>query len=218
MACLQEFFDNLDRFRTREHIAYYLVHSHYWLSGRIGQFCRDEWQVPHVFMFHTMGTLKNRAEGSEKESDLRDLYERTREAGFGQEVRRRIMIGTYVLSAGYYDAYYLKAQKVRSLINADFKRAFADVDVLMGPTSPTPAFRLGAKVDDPITMYLNDIYTIGANLAGLPALSAPCGMVGGLPVGLQVIGPHFAEARVLAAAHAYQLESDWHRRVPPAWA
>jgi aspartyl-tRNA(Asn)/glutamyl-tRNA(Gln) amidotransferase subunit A len=128
------------------------------------------------------------------------------------------MTGTYVLSAGYYDAYYLKAQKVRSLINADFKRAFADVDVLMGPTSPTPAFRLGAKVDDPITMYLNDIYTIGANLAGLPALSAPCGMVDGLPVGLQVIGPHFAEARVLAAAHAYQLESDWHRRVPPAWA
>ena len=150
--------------------------------------------------------------------DLLDLYTRSRGEGFGAEVKRRIMTGTYVLSAGYYDAYYLKAQKVHSLINADFKRAFADVDVLMGPTSPTPAFRLGAKVDDPITMYLNDIYTIGANLAGLPALSAPCGMVGGLPVGLQVIGPHFAEARVLAAAHAYQLESDWHRRVPPAWA
>ncbi|MBS1199586.1 MAG: aspartyl-tRNA(Asn)/glutamyl-tRNA(Gln) amidotransferase subunit [Proteobacteria bacterium] len=150
--------------------------------------------------------------------DLLDLYTRSRGEGFGTEVKRRIMTGTYVLSAGYYDAYYLKAQKVRSLINADFKRAFADVDVLMGPTSPTPAFRIGAKVDDPITMYLNDIYTIGANLAGLPALSAPCGMVGGLPVGLQLIGPHFAEARILAAAHAYQRESDWHRRVPPAWA
>jgi aspartyl-tRNA(Asn)/glutamyl-tRNA(Gln) amidotransferase subunit A len=150
--------------------------------------------------------------------DLLDLYTRSRGEGFGAEVKRRIMTGTYVLSAGYYDAYYLKAQKVRSLINADFKRAFAEVDVLMGPTSPTPAFRIGDKVDDPITMYLNDIYTIGANLAGLPALSAPCGLVDGLPVGLQVIGPHFAEARILAAAHAYQRETDWHRRVPPGWA
>jgi aspartyl-tRNA(Asn)/glutamyl-tRNA(Gln) amidotransferase subunit A len=150
--------------------------------------------------------------------DLLDLYTRSRGEGFGAEVKRRIMTGTYVLSAGYYDAYYLKAQRVRSLINADFKRAFAEVDVLMGPTAPTPAFEIGAKVDDPITMYLNDIYTIGANLAGLPALSAPCGLVGGLPVGLQVIGPHFAESRVLAAAHAYQCETDWHRRVAPAWA
>jgi len=150
--------------------------------------------------------------------DLLDLYTRSRGEGFGAEVKRRIMTGTYVLSAGYYDAYYLKAQKVRSLINGDFKRAFADVDVLVGPTSPTPAFRIGDKVDDPITMYLNDIYTIGANLAGLPALSAPCGLVNGLPVGLQVIGPHFAEARVLAVAHAYQRETDWHRRTPAAWA
>jgi aspartyl-tRNA(Asn)/glutamyl-tRNA(Gln) amidotransferase subunit A len=150
--------------------------------------------------------------------DLLDLYTRSRGEGFGAEVKRRIMTGTYVLSAGYYDAYYLKAQKVRSLINGDFKRAFADVDVLMGPTAPTPAFRIGDKVDDPITMYLNDIYTIGANLAGLPALSAPCGLVDGLPVGLQVIGPHFAEARVLAAAHAYQRETDWHRRAPAGWA
>jgi aspartyl-tRNA(Asn)/glutamyl-tRNA(Gln) amidotransferase subunit A len=150
--------------------------------------------------------------------DLLDLYTRSRGEGFGAEVKRRIMTGTYVLSAGYYDAYYLKAQKVRNLINGDFKRAFADVDVLIGPTSPTPAFRIGDKVDDPITMYLNDIYTIGANLAGLPALSAPCGLVDGLPVGLQVIGPHFAEARVLAAAHAYQRETDWHRRAPAAWA
>jgi len=150
--------------------------------------------------------------------DLLDLYTRSRGEGFGAEVKRRIMTGTYVLSAGYYDAYYLKAQKVRSLINEDFRRAFAEVDVLVGPTSPTPAFRLGAKVDDPVTMYLNDIYTIGANLAGLPALSAPCGLVEGLPVGLQVIGPHFAESRVLAVAHAYQRETDWHRRVPRAWA
>ncbi len=154
----------------------------------------------------------------EQPRDLLDLYTRSRGEGFGAEVKRRIMTGTYVLSAGYYDAYYLKAQKVRSLINADFKRAFQDVDVLMGPTAPTPAFAIGAKTDDPITMYLNDIYTIGANLAGLPALSVPCGLVDGLPVGLQVIGPHFAEPAILAAAHAYQRETDWHRRAPPAWA
>ena len=150
--------------------------------------------------------------------DLLDLYTRSRGEGFGAEVKRRIMTGTYVLSAGYYDAYYLKAQKVRSLINGDFKRAFSEVDVLMGPTAPTPAFRIGDKVDDPITMYLNDIYTIGANLAGLPALSLPCGLVDGLPVGLQLIGPHFAEARLLAAAHAYQRETDWHRQAPAGWA
>jgi aspartyl-tRNA(Asn)/glutamyl-tRNA(Gln) amidotransferase subunit A len=150
--------------------------------------------------------------------DLLDLYTRSRGEGFGAEVKRRIMTGTYVLSAGYYDAYYLKAQKVRSLINDDFKRAFEAVDVLIGPTAPTPAFALGAKMDDPITMYLNDIYTIGANLAGLPALSAPAGLVDGLPVGLQVIGPHFAESRVLSVAHAFQRETDWHRRIPPGWA
>jgi aspartyl-tRNA(Asn)/glutamyl-tRNA(Gln) amidotransferase subunit A len=150
--------------------------------------------------------------------DLTDLYKRSRGEGFGAEVKRRIMTGTYVLSAGYYDAYYLKAQKVRSLINADFKRAFGEVDVLMGPTTPTPAFAIGAKVDDPITMYLNDIYTIGANLAGLPAISVPCGLVDGLPVGLQLIGPHFSEGRLLAVAHAWQLESDWHRRIPPLFA
>jgi aspartyl-tRNA(Asn)/glutamyl-tRNA(Gln) amidotransferase subunit A len=147
--------------------------------------------------------------------DLMDLYKRTRGEGFGAEVKRRVMTGTYVLSAGYYDAYYLKAQKIRSLINADFRRAFGEVDVLMGPTTPTPAFALGAKTDDPITMYLNDIYTIGANLAGLPAVSVPCGLVDGLPVGLQIIGPHFSEERLLAAAHAWQLETDWHRRHPP---
>jgi aspartyl-tRNA(Asn)/glutamyl-tRNA(Gln) amidotransferase subunit A len=150
--------------------------------------------------------------------DLTDLYRRTRGEGFGAEVKRRIMTGTYVLSAGYYDAYYLKAQKVRSLINADFRRAFGKVDVLMGPTAPTPAFPIGSKTDDPILMYLNDIYTIGANLAGLPAVSVPCGLVDGLPVGLQIIGPHFAEERLLAAAHAWQVATDWHRRLPPAYA
>jgi aspartyl-tRNA(Asn)/glutamyl-tRNA(Gln) amidotransferase subunit A len=150
--------------------------------------------------------------------DLMDLYTRSRGEGFGAEVKRRIMTGTYVLSAGYYDAYYLKAQKVRRQIADDFERAFKQVDVLMGPTSPTPAFDLGAKVDDPVTMYLNDIYTIGANLAGLPAMSIPCGFLGGLPVGLQSIGSHFAEAKLLNVAHKYQLETDWHKRMPQAFA
>ena len=124
------------------------------------------------------------------------------------------MTGTYVLSAGYYDAFYIKAQKVRALINQDFARAFQDVDLLLSPTTPTVAFPLGDKTSDPITMYLNDIYTIGANLAGLPALSMPCGFSGTLPVGVQLIGPHFAEARLLAAAHRYQQETDWHLRSP----
>ena len=150
--------------------------------------------------------------------DLLDLYKRSRGEGFGAEVKRRIMTGTYVLSAGYYDAYYLKAQKVRQLISREFAAAFAQADVLVGPTSPTPAFRLGDKVDDPITMYLNDIFTIGANLAGLPAMSIPCGLLQGLPVGLQLIGPHFAESRLLATAHAYQQVTDWHRRLPAAYA
>jgi aspartyl-tRNA(Asn)/glutamyl-tRNA(Gln) amidotransferase subunit A len=153
----------------------------------------------------------------ENPKDLLDLYKRSRGEGFGAEVKRRIMTGTYVLSAGYYDAYYLRAQKVRRLITDDFARAFSQVDVLMGPTSPTPAFDIGAKVDDPITMYLNDIYTIGANLAGLPALSIPCGAVGGLPVGLQIIGPHFGEARLLNVAHGYQNETLWHRDIPKGY-
>ncbi|WP_116812785.1 Asp-tRNA(Asn)/Glu-tRNA(Gln) amidotransferase subunit GatA [Steroidobacter cummioxidans] len=153
----------------------------------------------------------------ENPKDLVDLYKRSRGEGFGAEVKRRIMTGTYVLSAGYYDAYYLRAQKIRRLITDDFARAFQQVDVLMGPTSPTPAFDIGAKVDDPITMYLNDIYTIGANLAGLPALSIPCGAVGGLPVGLQIIGPHFAEAKLLNVAHGYQNETLWHRDIPKGY-
>ena len=154
----------------------------------------------------------------ENPRDLSDMYRRSRGEGFGAEVKRRIMTGTYVLSAGYYDAYYLKAQRVRALINADFVRAFESVDVLIGPTTPTPAFPIGAKTDDPITMYLNDIYTIGANLAGLPAISVPCGFAQGLPVGLQIVGPHFSEARVLGTAHAFQRATDWHTRIPVGYA
>ena len=154
----------------------------------------------------------------ENPRDLNDLYRRSRGEGFGAEVKRRVMTGTYVLSAGYYDAYYLKAQRVRALINEDFARAFNGVDVLIGPTTPTPAFPIGAKTSDPITMYLNDIYTIGANLAGLPAISVPCGFVQGLPVGLQIVGPHFSEARVLSAAHAFQRVTDWHTRIPVGYA
>jgi len=153
--------------------------------------------------------------------DLLDLYKRSRGEGFGDEVKRRIMTGTYVLSAGYYDAYYLKAQKVRQLIAADFARAFTEVDVVIGPTAPTAAFELGAKTSDPITMYLNDIYTIGANLAGLPAISIPCGFVRedgkDLPVGLQLVGRHFAESRLLSVSHQYQQLTDWHKRVPPGY-
>jgi aspartyl-tRNA(Asn)/glutamyl-tRNA(Gln) amidotransferase subunit A len=147
-------------------------------------------------------------------ADLMDLYKRSRGEGFGAEVKRRIMIGTYVLSAGYFDAYYLQAQKVRRLITDDFRAAFGQVDLLIGPTTPTPAFAIGAKIDDPITMYLNDIYTIGANLAGLPGLSLPCGFVDGLPMGLQLIGPHFSEAKLLNAAHHFQTATDWHQQSP----
>ena len=150
--------------------------------------------------------------------DLMDLYKRSRGEGFGAEVKRRIMTGTYVLSAGYFDAYYLKAQKARQLITDEFRAAFTRVDLLLGPTTPTPAFALGAKIDDPITMYLNDIYTIGANLAGLPGLSMPCGSIDGLPMGLQLIGPHFAEARVLNAAHQFQQATEWHLQAPRGYA
>jgi aspartyl-tRNA(Asn)/glutamyl-tRNA(Gln) amidotransferase subunit A len=150
----------------------------------------------------------------EAPKDLSDLYKRSRGEGFGAEVKRRIMTGTYVLSAGYFDAYYLQAQKVRRLITDDFRAAFEQVDLLIGPTTPTPAFAIGAKIDDPITMYLNDIYTIGANLAGLPGLSLPCGFVEGLPMGLQLIGPHFSEAKLLNAAHRFQQATDWHNQLP----
>jgi aspartyl-tRNA(Asn)/glutamyl-tRNA(Gln) amidotransferase subunit A len=147
--------------------------------------------------------------------DLEDLYTRSRGEGFGPEVKRRIMIGTYALSAGYYDAYYLKAQQVRRLIRDDFLKAFETVDVIMGPTAPTAAFRLGEKADDPITMYLSDIYTIAVNLAGLPGLSIPAGLADGLPLGLQVIGNYFEEARLLNIAHRFQQATDWHEQAPP---
>lgn len=150
--------------------------------------------------------------------DLHDLYMRSRGEGFGAEVKRRILIGTYALSAGYYDAYYLKAQKVRRLISEDFKRAFNEVDVIMGPTSPSVAFRFGEKTADPIAMYLSDIYTIAVNLAGLPGMSIPVGFFTGLPVGMQIIGNYFSEARLLNVAHRYQQKTDWHRRSPDAFA
>jgi len=150
--------------------------------------------------------------------DLEDLYKRSRGEGFGAEVKRRIMVGTYALSAGYYDAYYLKAQKVRRLIGDDFRRAFETVDVIMGPTSPSTAFRLGEKTDDPVSMYLSDIYTIAVNLAGLPGVSIPAGFAEDRPVGLQIIGDHFAEARLLNVAHRFQQVTDWHTRVPPGFA
>jgi aspartyl-tRNA(Asn)/glutamyl-tRNA(Gln) amidotransferase subunit A len=149
----------------------------------------------------------------ENPRDLQDLYVRSRGEGFGAEVKRRIMIGTYALSSGYYDAYYLKAQQIRRLIREDFLKAFEQVDLIMGPTAPGTAFRLGEK-SDPVSMYLSDIYTIATNLAGLPGMSIPAGFVNGLPVGLQLIGNYFAEGRLLNAAHQYQQVTDWHRRLP----
>ncbi len=146
--------------------------------------------------------------------DLHDLYTRTREEGFGDEVKRRILVGTYALSAGYYDAYYKKAQQVRRLIKQDFTQCFDEVDILAGPTTPGPAFGLGEKSDDPVSMYLEDIYTLAVNLAGLPAMSVPAGFVGGLPVGLQLIGRHFDESRLLNVAHQYQQHTDWHLQRP----
>nr|AAR37912.1 glutamyl-tRNA(Gln) amidotransferase, A subunit [uncultured marine bacterium 560] len=145
--------------------------------------------------------------------DLNDLYLRSRSEGFGDEVKRRIMIGTYALSAGYYDAYYLKAQKVRQLISEDFKKAFQNVDIIMGPVSPTTAFELGA-IKDPVSMYLADIYTLSANLAGLPGMSIPAGFSNNLPVGLQMIGNYWSEEVLLNAAHQFQIQTDWHSVLP----
>ena len=151
-------------------------------------------------------------------ADLIDMYEKSRAQGFGEEVKRRILIGTYVLSHGYYDAYYLKAQKIRRLIANDFAEAFKSCDVIMGPTAPSVAFRFGEKSADPVQMYLSDTYTIAVNLAGLPGMSMPCGLgQAGMPVGLQLIGPWFGEARMLNIAHRYQLATDWHRRAPAAF-
>lgn len=146
--------------------------------------------------------------------DLHDMYMRSRAEGFGDEVKRRILVGAYCLSAGYYDAYYNKAMQVRRLIKNDFDQAFNEVDIIAGPTCPNPAFEFGAKGDNPVAMYLEDIYTIAANLAGLPAMSLPCGLVDNKPVGLQLIGNYFEEARMLNVAHRYQQSSDWHQRAP----
>nr|WP_245611785.1 Asp-tRNA(Asn)/Glu-tRNA(Gln) amidotransferase subunit GatA [Nevskia soli] len=157
----------------------------------------------------------HRAEGVHT---LEELYKRSRGEGFGAEVQRRIMIGTYVLSHGYYDAYYLKAQKVRRLIYDDFRRAFGEVDLILGPTAQSVAFKLGDKTDDPVAMYLNDIYTIAANLAGIPAMSLPCGFHQDLPIGMQLMGNFFDEGRMLNAAHQYQQATDFHKRRPQAFA
>jgi aspartyl-tRNA(Asn)/glutamyl-tRNA(Gln) amidotransferase subunit A len=146
--------------------------------------------------------------------DLEDLYKRSRSEGFGAEVKRRIMIGTYVLSAGYYDAFYLKAQKIRQLISDDFRKAFEQVDVIMGPASPTTAVALGEMADDPVSMYLSDVYTVMTNMAGLPGISIPVAPVEGMPVGLQITGNYFDEARLLNIAHRFQQNSDWHRLMP----
>ncbi len=147
-------------------------------------------------------------------ANLDELYAKSRAQGFGEEVKRRILIGTYVLSHGYYDAYYLQAQRIRRLIANDFVEAFKTCDVILGPTSPSTAFKLGEKAADPVQMYLSDIYTIAVNLAGLPGMSIPCGFADGLPVGLQLIGDYFAEARLLSVAHRYQQATDWHLRQP----
>ncbi|WP_455205066.1 Asp-tRNA(Asn)/Glu-tRNA(Gln) amidotransferase subunit GatA [Kaarinaea lacus] len=150
--------------------------------------------------------------------DLEDFYKRNRAEGFGAEVKRRIMIGTYALSAGYYDAYYLKAQKLRRLISDDFRQAFQQVDVIMSATAPTVAFKIGEKTDDPVTMYLSDINTIAVNLAGLPGMSIPAGFTQGLPVGLQIIGDYFSEQRLLNVAHQYQQATQWQQQTPEEFA
>jgi aspartyl-tRNA(Asn)/glutamyl-tRNA(Gln) amidotransferase subunit A len=153
---------------------------------------------------------------SEGAENVIDLYLQTRREGFGPEVKRRIMLGAYVLSAGYYDAYYLKAQKVRTLLRQDFEAAFEQCDVLLAPTCPTTAFKLGEKTADPLTMYLSDIYVVATNPAGVPALSLPCGFANGMPVGMQLIGKHLSEDLLLRVGHAYQAVTDWHKRIPEA--
>jgi len=150
----------------------------------------------------------------ENPKDLEDLYKRSRGEAFGEEVKRRIMVGTYALSSGFYDAYYIKAQKIRQLISQDFKDAFEKVDVIMGPTTPTTAFKIGEKSDDPVTMYLSDIYTIAVNLAGLPGMSIPSRPANNMPVGLQIIGNYFDESHLLNVAHQFQTITDWHTKSP----
>ncbi len=154
----------------------------------------------------------------EDPKDLEDLYKRSRGEGLGKEVQRRIMVGAYVLSAGYYDAYYLKAQKLRRLIAQDFTQAFEQCDLIVGPVAPTTAFKIGELSDDPVAMYLADVYTLSTNLAGLPGISMPVGLADGLPVGAQLLGPHFSEARLLNVAHQFQQQTDWHQKIPAAFA
>jgi aspartyl-tRNA(Asn)/glutamyl-tRNA(Gln) amidotransferase subunit A len=150
----------------------------------------------------------------EDPKDLNDMYTRSRGEAFGAEVQRRIMVGTYALSSGYYDAYYLKAQQLRHLISDDFKKAYEKVDVIMAPATPETAFNIGEKSDDPISMYLSDIFTIAVNLAGIPAMSIPVGFADDMPVGLQIMGNYFEEAKLLNVAHKYQQVTDWHTRLP----
>ena len=222
IGLLREFFDGLDARNAA------LIHAAIGIYQGLGATTREV-SLPHLPLSVPTYYVVAPAECSSNLSrfdgvrfghrcdapkDLLDLYKRSRGEGFGAEVKRRIMTGTYVLSAGYFDAYYLKAQKVRRLITDDFRSAFEQVDLLIGPTTPTPAFDIGAKIDDPVTMYLNDIYTIGANLAGLPGLSMPCGLLDGLPMGLQLIGPHFSEGRLLNAAHQFQQATPWHTLAP----
>jgi aspartyl-tRNA(Asn)/glutamyl-tRNA(Gln) amidotransferase subunit A len=180
-----------------------------------------EYAIPTYYLIATAEASSNlaRYDGikyglrlAERES-LLTMYQRTRAGGFGTEVKRRIMLGTYALSAGYYDAYYLKAQKVRTLIRRDFEQAFATQDVIVTPTAPTTAFRIGEKTSDPLQMYLSDIFTISINLAGLPGLSLPCGFDrSGMPIGLQIVGRPFEEEKVLKAAYAYEQATEWHER------
>jgi aspartyl-tRNA(Asn)/glutamyl-tRNA(Gln) amidotransferase subunit A len=155
---------------------------------------------------------------SERNADnLMDVYLKTREAGFGAETKRRIMLGTFALSAGYYDAYYLKAQKVRTLIRQDFQKAFETCDALITPVAPTTAFRIGEKITNPLDMYLSDVFVVAVNLAGIPALSVPCGIANGLPIGMQIMGPHLSEEMLLRIGHLYQSQTDWHMKHPPCW-
>src|SRR5689334_20906766 len=155
---------------------------------------------------------------SERNGDsLMDVYLKTREAGFGAETKRRIMLGTFALSAGYYDAYYLKAQKVRTLIGQDFQKAFETCDALITPVAPTTAFRIGEKITNPLAMYLSDVHVVAVNLAGIPALSVPCGLSNGLPIGMQIMGPHLSEETLLRIGHLYQSQTDWHTKHPPCW-
>ena len=149
--------------------------------------------------------------------NIMEMYLKTRETGFGAETKRRIMLGTFALSAGYYDAYYLKAQKVRTLIRQDFQKAFETCDALVTPVAPTPAFRIGEKITNPLDMYLSDVFVVAVNLAGIPALSVPCGLSNGLPIGMQIMGPHLSEEMLLRIGHLYQSQTDWHTKHPPCW-